>query len=134
MFCAQARIDPPAYQGFNATRALRRWKNMRAFYLITAIIGALLPLSQFVPWVVIHGLALPYMLQLAFGNAIAAFAWLDVLMSAAVLLVFMWAEGRRLSLKGLWLPTLGLCLVGVSFALPLFLWMREGRLLANNRL
>jgi hypothetical protein len=107
---------------------------MRVFYLIATIIGALLPLSQFVPWVAAHGLALPFMLQLAFGNAIAAFAWLDVLISAAVLLVFIWTEGRRLSLKGLWLPTLGLCLVGVSFALPLFLWMREGRFLASHRL
>jgi hypothetical protein len=107
---------------------------MRRFYLIAAIIGALLPLSQFVPWVTTNGLNLPYMAQLAFGNGIAAFGWLDVLISGAVLLMFMWVEGTRLGLRYLWLPTLGLCLVGVSFALPLFLWMRESRFLARERL
>jgi hypothetical protein len=101
---------------------------LRLFYLVMAFVGALLPFSQFVPWLMANGLALPYMIQLAFSHQISAFAWLDVLISGVVLLGFMLSDSRRLNIKRLWLPILGLCFIGVSFALPLYLWMREGRL------
>src|SRR5260370_36647041 len=35
------------------------------------------------------------------------------------------SEGKRLGMRLLWLPILGLCTVGVSFGLPLFLYLRE---------
>ena len=101
---------------------------MRTIYALLCGAGTLLPLSQFVPWLVEHGLAVRLLVQQASGTRIAAFAWLDVLVAAAVLLVFIRVEGRRLGMSHLWLPTLGLCLVGVSAGLPLFLWLREGHL------
>ena len=35
------------------------------------------------------------------------------------------SEGKRLGMRLLWLPILGLCAVGVSFGFPLFLYLRE---------
>lgn len=107
------------------------WR-LRAAYAVLAVAGTVLPLTQFLPWLVAHGLAFPLLLQQAFGAPVAAFAWCDVLVSALVLLVFMLVEGRRLAMRGVWLPVAGLCLVGVSLALPLFLMMRE-RCLAAQR-
>lgn len=64
-------------------------------------------------------------MQEAASTRIGAFAWLDVLVAALVLLGFIVAEGRRLAMRAWWLPVAGTCLVGVSFGLPLFLWLRE---------
>lgn len=60
----------------------------------------------------------------AAATRIGAFAWLDVLISAAALLVFVVAEGRRLKMRYLWLPVLATATVGVSLGLPLFLLQR----------
>lgn len=100
--------------------------SLRAAYAVLALAGTLLPLSQFAPWLAAHGLAVPLLLQQAFGAPVAAFAWFDVLVSAAALLLFMLVEAHRLGMPRPWLPILGLCLVGVSLALPLFLFLREG--------
>jgi Terpene cyclase DEP1 len=53
---------------------------------------------------------------------------MDVIVSAFVLLSFIQNEGKRLGMRLLWLPTLGTLLVGVSFGLPLFLYLREPQL------
>jgi hypothetical protein len=56
---------------------------------------------------------------------IGLFAWLDVLVSAVVLLQFIDWEGKRMAMKRLWVPSVATVLVGVSCGLPLFLFMRE---------
>ena len=105
---------------------------MRFVYLVLCMLGTLLPLSQFVPWLSANGLAIGLLVQEAFSLPVAAFAWWDVVISALVTLVFILSEGRRLEVKHLWLPVMGLCAVGVSLALPLFLLLREQRLIRLN--
>ncbi len=60
-----------------------------------------------------------------FANRISAFFVCDVLVSAAVLVAFMAIERRRLPVRAWWLAVLALLTVGVSLALPLFLYLRE---------
>jgi Protein of unknown function DUF2834 len=60
-----------------------------------------------------------------FANRISAFFAMDVVVSAVVLISFIQTEGKRLQMRLLWLPTLGTLLVGVSFGLPLFLYLRQ---------
>lgn len=93
-------------------------------YLLLCLLGTILPLAAFLPWLREHGLNLPLLAVHAFATPIAAFAWLDVLVSAAATIVFVLWEGRRIAMPRPWLALLGLG-VGVSLALPLFLWMRE---------
>ncbi len=62
-----------------------------------------------------------------FANQISAFFGMDVFISAVVLLTFMRAESRCLGMRRVWLPVLALLAVGVSLALPMFLYMRELR-------
>ncbi len=99
--------------------------NRKNIYLFLCILGAAIPYSQFVPWVMENGLHLGLLVRQLFANRISAFFGLDVLVSSAVLLVFMRIEGRQLRLRFRWLPIVGLCAVGVSLALPLFLYLRE---------
>ncbi len=94
-------------------------------YLALAILGILLPYWQFVPWLFEHGLDLSLFFRELFANRIGAFFAMDVLVSAIVLIIFVQVEGRRLGIRGLWVPMVGTLLVGVSFGLPLFLCLRQ---------
>jgi len=99
--------------------------NRKNVYLFLCVLGAAIPYSQFIPWVMENGLTLGLLVRQVFANRISAFFGLDVLVSSIVLLVFMRIEGRRLRLPFRWLPIVGLCAVGVSLAFPLFLYLRE---------
>lgn len=103
-------------------------EKLHHWYLALALIGLLLPYWQFVPWVLTNGVNLSLFLRELFANRVAASFAIDVLVSAVVLLVLVSGEGGRLEMRGLWVPIAGVVLVGVSFALPLFLYMRERQL------
>ncbi|PYJ16073.1 MAG: hypothetical protein DME96_11135 [Verrucomicrobia bacterium] len=98
---------------------------LRHRYLVLATLGILLPYWQFVPWLFEHGLDLSLFFGELFANRVAGFFAMDVLVSAIVLIIFVQVEGRRLGIRGLWLPVVGTLLVGVSFGLPLFLYLRQ---------
>ena len=97
----------------------------RYVYLVCCVFGLVLPYSQFVPWLLEHGLNLGLLFRELFANRISAFFAMDVIVSAIVLLWFIRSEGERLRVRLLWLPTVGTLLVGVSFGLPLFLFLRQ---------
>jgi len=105
---------------------------MKYFYGLLCILGVVLPFSQFVPWLIDNGLSIPLLISEASQSHISAFAWLDVIVSAVVLLGFIVIEGKRLNMNYLWLPILGTCTVGVSLGLPLLLLMREIHLEAQQ--
>jgi hypothetical protein len=98
---------------------------MKAFYLLCALAGAIIPYSQFVPWLAEYGFDARGFLAELFSTRIGAFFGLDVLVSAVALLAFIVWEGRRAKMKSLWAPMAATCLIGVSCGLPLFLFMRE---------
>ncbi len=98
---------------------------LRHRYLVLATLGILLPYWQFVPWLFEHGLDLSLFFGELFANRVAGFFAMDVLVSAIVLIIFVQVEGRRLGIRGLWIPLVGTLLVGVSFGLPLFLYLRQ---------
>ena len=58
---------------------------MQWLYLIGAILGAILPLSQFFPFLATHGFAVPLLFQQLFQNHVSAFFGLDVIVSSFVL-------------------------------------------------
>ncbi len=99
--------------------------NLNMTFLILCVLGALLPLSQFIPWVIENGLDVQLFFQELFSTKIGGFFGMDVIVSAVVLFVFIFAEGKRLQMEKLWLPVLATLSVGVSLGLPLFLYMRQ---------
>ena len=100
----------------------------KTIYLALCFVGALLPYWQFVPWVIQHGMNCPLFVRELFANRISAFFGMDVFVSAIVLIAFMRVESGRLKVRRRWLPVLALLTVGVSLALPMFLYMREVRM------
>jgi hypothetical protein len=98
---------------------------LKTLYLAFCFVGIALPYWEFVPWVMQHGLNLRLLLHDLFANRIGAFFGMDVLVSAVVLLRFIRVESARLNIRNWWLPVLAVFTVGVSLALPLFLYLRE---------
>ena len=105
---------------------------LRHLYIGLCLLGAILPYSQFLPWLDAHGLDLSLFFSELFSTRIGAFFGLDVLVSALVLFVFMAVEGRRLGMTNLWLPAVATLALGVSLGLPLFLYMRQNTLDART--
>ena len=97
----------------------------RHFYLVCCVLGLLLPYSQFVPWLLEHGLNVGLFFRELFANRISAFLAIDVIVSAIVLIWFIQIEGKRLRVPLLRLPMVGTLVVGVSFGFPLFLFLRQ---------
>lgn len=101
---------------------------MQWLYLLAAILGAILPLSQLTPFLMAYGFDMPLFFRQLFQNHVSAFFGLDVIVSSFVLWLFIFSEGRRRSMNNLWLYVVCNLTVGVSLALPLFLFFRERRL------
>jgi len=94
-------------------------------YLFLCVLGAVLPYSQFFPWIIENGFSVDLFFRQLFANRISGFFGMDVFVSAVVLVVFVLGEGKRLGMRLLWLPIAGLFVVGVSLGLPMFLYLRE---------
>ena len=96
-------------------------------YLGLCMVGTILPLAAFLPFLRSHGLNAAEFLNQLFGTPVSGFFGWDVIVSSLVLWAFVFLEGRRLAMDRLWAPIAANLLVGVSLGLPLFLYMRERR-------
>ena len=101
---------------------------LKTIYLGLCVVGFALPYWEFIPWVAANGLNVTMLVQQLFANRISSFFGLDVLVSSVVLVVFMNVESARLKFSARGLPLIALLTVGVSLALPLYLYMRELKL------
>lgn len=99
--------------------------NLKIIFAALCVLGILLPFSQFVPWLLEHGLDFSLFFNELFSTKIGGFFGMDVIVSAITLLVFILVEGRRLNMNHLWLPIVATFSVGVSLGLPLFLLLRQ---------
>ena len=97
-------------------------------YLILAVIGFILPYYFLISFLMTHGLAARLFLNQLFGTPISIFFAVDLLISCLVFMIFLKREAERHAMKYQWVYWISLLTVGLSFALPLFLWAREGRL------
>ena len=94
-------------------------------YFLLCLLGIVIPYSLFLPWVFQNGLDWRLFLASLAANRISLFFVADVLVSGLVLMVFIRMESSRVKIRRGWIVTAGLCLVGVSFALPVYLYLRE---------
>lgn len=99
----------------------------RLAYLVLCILGLVLPYTQFVPWILQNGFEPSKFVSAMFSNRIASFFALDVIVSAGIVIVFALIDGARSGVRHLWAPIAGTLLVGVSFGMPLYLYLRETR-------
>lgn len=105
---------------------------MRKLYLILAILGAVLPLSQFIPASLEGNFSVAQLItEMTATRNLRGVAY-DLMVAAVTGLLFIVVEGRRNRIRHLWVPVVGTFFIGFSFGLPLFLYLRERSLDASR--
>ncbi len=107
---------------------------LRYLYLVLALIGLVLPYSQYLPYVATYGFQASDLWTMLWVNPITSFYGFDLLGAAVCALLFMVIEGRRIQLPYWWLGILCTCGIGMAVGLPLFLYLRDRHLEVSNRL
>lgn len=97
-------------------------------YLILAIVGFALPYYFFVSFLATNGFQFRVFLQQLFATPISSMFAVDLFISSVVFLVYLRREAARYNIGKRWLYTVVLLTVGLSCALPLFLYVRESRI------
>jgi hypothetical protein len=97
---------------------------MQLTYLILVILGFIFPYSQLIPFFIEHGLDLQLFWSQLFINQVSSDVAFDLFISSVVFWFFLFQEGTRLKMQYLWIYVVLNLAIGLSFALPLFLWKR----------
>jgi len=94
-------------------------------FLVLTVIGFIAPYYFFLQ---VHDFDLNVLFQQFTASKILSGTAMDLLISVIVFWFFMFTEARKLNMKNAWVYLLATLLVGLSFALPLFLYFRERKL------
>jgi len=108
----------------------------RHIYLLIAIIGTVVPYYHFGQFLIENGLDIGEFFNQMLASPIASFFTWDVVISTLAVITLVMTEGRRKGMKHLWVYVLFNLTVGVSLALPAFLYARQVKLdkSSNNQL
>lgn len=97
----------------------------RYFYLIMAFIGTVVPWWFFVQFFSSNGVDLPLFMGSLFANGAAAGFSIDVILSIVVFFVWVYHDARTHQVKRGWWVIPSTFTVGLSLALPLYLYLRS---------
>ena len=97
-------------------------------YLALAVIGFVAPYFFLFRFVSANGLNMSLLIQQLFANDISTFFAVDLVISIVVFWIYLVSEATKYQMKNYWLYILASLTVGLSFALPLFLYFRERKL------
>lgn len=93
-------------------------------YLALAIIGAIVPVVLVGAFIIDEGAG--DLVDAVFGNAMSAAVMADLSISSIVFWVWLFREAPRINVSP-WPLVAGNIFLGLSFALPYFLYLREKR-------
>lgn len=96
--------------------------NLRAVYLLCAVLGAVIPLAFLVGFVADQGLDLIAFVAALFANGAAGMFTADLLISSFVFWLYMFSNQHE-GPKPWAFIAINLC-IGLSCALPAYLWAR----------
>lgn len=106
--------------------AQEEWRmTIRNFYLAMAVAGTIIPWMLFGSFFGQHGADIPLFLQSLFANGAVGGFSVDVLISIAVFWVWSWRDAAKHKIERWWLVLPASFCVGLSLALPLYLYLRE---------
>jgi hypothetical protein len=94
-------------------------------FLLLAVVGFIAPYYFFLQ---VREFDLIALFQQFSASAVLSGIAMDLLVSVIVYWFFMLTEAKKLEMKNPWVYLLATVLVGLSFALPLFLYFRERKL------
>ncbi|MFN8383723.1 MAG: DUF2834 domain-containing protein [Anaerolineales bacterium] len=99
-------------------------KNLKIFYIISAILGTVIPWVFFAQFFIKEGFNLSVIIQNLFANGAAGGFSADVLISIVIFLVWSFADAKKHTIQNWWLVLPASFTVGLSLALPLYLILR----------
>ena len=99
----------------------------KTIYLMFAILGTILPFISFGGFIAANGLDLIGFANGTVANGAAAGFTIDLFISSFVFWVFMFSDAPKRGINNLWIYIACNLLVGLSLALPLYLYVREGK-------
>ena len=94
-------------------------------FLILAILGFIAPYYFFLQISPESISDIPGLMQPLFANNFMKGVAMDLTVSVIAFWTYVFVDGTRLQIKNLWIYPVATLLVGLSFALPLFLYFRE---------
>ncbi len=116
-----SRNDPrPA--GVDTTMTTARW-----FYAIAAVAGTVIPWVFFGSFLADEGFGLVGFVEALFVNGASGGFAADLLITAAVFWVWSYRDARVTGVERWWLVVPATVFIGLSLAIPLYLFLREGR-------
>ncbi len=100
-------------------------------YLFLAICGAILPTISNVNFILEYGRSfdIGLFLELANSNPASQSLSRDLAVGASAVMVWVTVESKRLEMRNVWVIYLTAITIAFAFAAPLFLYLRERRLL-----
>ena len=99
--------------------------NRKTIFLVLTIIGFIAPYYFFLQ---VHEFDLNALFQQFIASKMLSGVAMDLLVSVIVFWFFLFTEAKKLNMRNAWVYPLATLLVGLSFALPLFLYFRERKL------
>lgn len=72
-----------------------------------------------------HGFNFTFFCRQIIESPLAAFAWLDVVVTVIVTVLMVVNEGKKLRIKRLWIPIVASFIGGAAVGLPLYLYMKQ---------
>jgi hypothetical protein len=97
----------------------------KTLFLVLAVLGIILPMSQFIPASMDGEFTVGGMFQAMTADRTITGVTFDFLVVVLTALVFGAFEAVRLRIRLFWIPLVGTFLIGASFGLPFFLYLRE---------
>jgi Terpene cyclase DEP1 len=105
----------------------------KTHHLFLAVIGFIAPYYFFISFLLAHGFDARLFVRQLFASRISTFFAVDLLLSCVVFVRYFGQEASRYAMKHQWVYLIALLTVGLSFALPLFLFARESHLETRPR-
>ena len=104
------------------------------FYLFLAILGAILPTISNFHFASEYGFTfdIKKFIELANDNPAAESISRDLFISASAIFLWIVNESKKLAIKNMWIVYLGTFLIAFAFSAPLFLFLRERRIIELN--
>ncbi len=97
---------------------------MKRFYLLMAILGTVIPWIFFTRFIGVEGFDIPLFARSLFVNGAAAGFSADLLLSLLTFWVWSFADSRKKGVNLWWLVIPAGLTVGLSLAMPLYLYLR----------
>ena len=101
---------------------------MKRLYLVLSALGLISAYFFFARFIIVDGLDPRLLVSQPLDGNISSLLTFDLLIAVIVSWAFIYRESRALQMRRWWLYTVATLGVGLSFALPLFLYFRETRL------